>query len=108
MKPHVDRHVRVFLDAVPRPGSDPTAWRTEQICKGFANSDAETNLVLYGPSDGPKNIGELSVVSRSLNPPLVLGCREQGPTGRGINRIDSLTQNKTLSDLPDVENKRGI
>ena len=67
MKPHVDRHVRVFLDAVPRPGSDPTAWRTEQICKGFANSDAETNLVLYGPSHGPENIGDLSVEVTGLD-----------------------------------------
>ena len=49
--------------------------------------------------------GRVSVLSRIRNPPLVLGCREQGG---GFLIIDYLIQKRALSDLPDVENKGGF
>jgi len=67
MNPPPERSVTVFLDAVPRSGSDPIAWRTEQICKGFANSDAETNLVLHGPFDGAENIYGIPINATGLH-----------------------------------------
>ena len=43
--------ITIVLDTIPRPGIDPTSWRSEQICKGIIASNAETRLVLNGPPD---------------------------------------------------------
>ena len=45
------KNVTIVLDAVPRPGADPTGWRTEQICKELLASTANTRLAINGPSD---------------------------------------------------------
>ena len=62
-----EKHVTIFLDAVPRPGVDPTGWRTEQICKAFSSSSAETNLVLHGPTDGLESLYGLRVETTGLD-----------------------------------------
>ena len=43
--------VVVVLNTNPRSGIDPTGWRSEQICKEFLASNAETRLLLNGPPD---------------------------------------------------------
>ncbi|MEE3257171.1 MAG: hypothetical protein VX222_07780, partial [Actinomycetota bacterium] len=48
--------VTIVLDTIPRSGIDPTGWRTEQICKEFIASNAETRLILNGPADDRDNL----------------------------------------------------
>ena len=43
--------VAVVLTTIPRPGIDPTGWRSEQICKEMIASNAEVSLILNGPPD---------------------------------------------------------
>ena len=62
-----EKHVTIFLDALPRPGVDPTGWRTEQICKAFSSSSAKTNLVLHGTNDGLESLYGLTVETTGLD-----------------------------------------
>ena len=48
--------VVVVLNTNPRSGIDPTGWRSEQICKEFLASNAETRLLLNGPPDISKTL----------------------------------------------------
>lgn len=85
--------VTVALTTSPRPGIDPTGWRSEQICKEISASNAESRFLLTGPPDHANSLFGKTLETAELdstdwwkaNPGEVFVFCGGGPVNRAVS-----------------------